>query len=122
MIRGHVERFEVVVVVFDFGAFEHLVPEARKDLDYFIADQAERMTVAELRPAPRQRNVHRVSGTPRRGELLFERGKRGLDFFLQLVGALAERLLLLGRGALERLHERRDPAVTTADPPRAQQL
>ncbi len=27
----HVERFEVVIVVFDFGSLEHLVPETRED-------------------------------------------------------------------------------------------
>ena len=31
MLRRHVERFEVVVVVLDFGPFEHLVAEACED-------------------------------------------------------------------------------------------
>ena len=49
-------------------------------------------------------------------------GERRFDFFLELVGALAERLLQLGRRGLERLHERGDPAVLAADPARAQRL
>ena len=93
MLRRHVERFEVVVIVFDLGAFEDLVAEAREDLDHFIADQTERMTMPELRHAAGQRDVDRVGGTPRRRELRLALGDRGFDFFLELVGALAERLL-----------------------------
>ena len=43
MVRRHVERFEVVVVVLDLGAFEHLIAEAREDLLHLVADEAERM-------------------------------------------------------------------------------
>ena len=122
MIRRHVERFEVVVVVLDLGAFEHLVAEAREDLDHFIANQAERMAMAELRHAAGQRDVDGVGGPARRGERRLALGERGFDFLLELVGALAERFLLLGRRGLERLHEGGGPAVVAADPARAQRL
>ena len=68
MFRRHVERFEVVVIVLDLRPFEHLVAEPREDVDHFVADQAERMTMTELRDAAGQRDVDGVRRTPRRGE------------------------------------------------------
>ena len=122
VIRGHVERFEVVVVVFDLGSLEHLVAEAREDLDHFIANEAERVPVAELRHTAGQRDVDGICRAARGSELLFELGERGLDLFLQIVGGLAERLLLVGSGGLERLHEGGGPAVAAAEPAGAQRL
>ena len=83
MIGGHIERFEVVIVVFDLGAFEHLVAEAREDLDHFIADQAERVTMAKLRRAAGQRDVDRVGGT--RSRRTVSRSAIALRRFPQLV-------------------------------------
>ena len=53
MFLRHIERFEVVIVVFDLGAFEHLVAEAREDRADFVANQAEWMAMAQpvTRPA-----------------------------------------------------------------------
>ena len=50
MVGRHVERFEVVVVVLDLGAFEHLIAETREDLLHLLADEAERMPRSEDRP------------------------------------------------------------------------
>jgi hypothetical protein len=122
MLRRHVERFEVVVIVLDLRAFEHLIPEAREDLDHFIADQAERVTMTELRDAAGQRDVDRVGGTAACGQLRVAFGNRAFHFLLEIVGALAERLLQFRRGGLERLHEGGAPAVVAADPPRPQRL
>ena len=47
MLGRHVERFEVVVVVLDFGAFEHLVAHAREDRLDLLADDRQRMAVAD---------------------------------------------------------------------------
>ena len=57
MIERNIERFEVVIVVFDLGTFEHLVTEAREDFDHFIANQAERVAMPEWRDTARQRDV-----------------------------------------------------------------
>ena len=49
MLLGHVEGFEVVLVVLDLRPFEHLVAEPREDRLDFLAHQAERMAMAERR-------------------------------------------------------------------------
>ncbi len=49
MLLRHVERFEVVVVVLDLAALEHLVAEAREDGADLVADQAERMPESRAR-------------------------------------------------------------------------
>ena len=118
----HVERFEVVVVVLDLGAFEHLVAEAREDLLHLLAHEAERMAVAEQRRAAGQRDVDGAGRTARRRQRGFTLGDRRFDRFFQLVGKPAERALLLGRGLADRLHERGDPAAFAPDPSRAQRL
>jgi hypothetical protein len=99
-----------------------LIAEAREDFDHFVANQAERMAMAELRNAAGQRDIDGVGRPARRRERRFALGQCGLDFFLELVGALAERFLLLGRRGLDRLHEGGGPAVVPTDPSRAQRL
>ena len=47
MVDRHVERFEVVVVVLDLGAFAHLVAEMRED---FLLLAAQRMPIEDIRP------------------------------------------------------------------------
>ena len=49
MLRRHVERFEVVVVVLDLGPLEDLVAHAAEDRLDLLADERERMAVAERR-------------------------------------------------------------------------
>ena len=109
MLGRHVERFEVVVVVFDFGPFEHLVAEAREDLLHLFAHQAERMAKAEDRRAAGQRHVHRAGGPARRGERGFAFGDRGFDRLLQLVGQPPDRAASPRAWPGRRVHERGDP-------------
>jgi hypothetical protein len=53
MLRRHVERLEVVVVVFDLRPLEDLVAEAGEDALHFFADEAERMAIPEKRNTTR---------------------------------------------------------------------
>ena len=46
MVRRHVERLEVVEVVFDLGALEDLVAHAREDVLDLLADPHQRMDAA----------------------------------------------------------------------------
>ena len=47
MLGRHVERFEVVVVVFELGAFDDEEPEAREDGFDALAQDGQRMAVAD---------------------------------------------------------------------------
>ena len=88
MIRGHVERFEVVVVVFDLGALEDLIAEPREDLDHFIANQAERMPITELRHAAGQRDVDGVGRTRVTASSASRSASASSTIALELVDAL----------------------------------
>ena len=90
MLVGHVEGFEVVLVVLDLRPFEHLVAEPREDRLDFLAHQAERMAMAERRRPPRQRDVHRPGRPPRGRRAHLALGERLLDARLQRVDQLAE--------------------------------
>ena len=99
MVRRHVERFEVVEVVFDFGAFEDLVAHAGEDVLDLLADAHQRVDAAERQLAAGQRDVHGARGRPRgleRRALLVE---RGLDLGLERVDERAELAPGLGRRA-----------------------
>ena len=80
------------------------------------------MARAEARPAPGQRDVDGAGRTARRRQFPLAHREGGLDVLLQLVGAAAEGLLLLGRGARDALHERRHPAALACHPPVAERL
>ena len=78
--------------------------------------------MTKLRDTAGQRDVDRVGGAPRGGQLRIALGNGGLDVFLQFIGALAEQLLLVGGRGLERLHEGGRPTIVAAQPARAQRL
>ena len=90
MLGRHVERFEVVVVVFELGPFDDQKPEAREDRFDALAKDGQGMTVADRRYAARQRDVdgsgRRARGA-RRGQAL---GQPGFDLDFQVVGELTE--------------------------------
>ena len=68
MLRRHIERFEIVVVVFDLGTLEHLIAHAREDrLDLFAHD-CQRMAMADRRLAAGERDIDRADGRFRRVE------------------------------------------------------
>ena len=106
MLGGHVERFEVVVVVLDLGAFEHLIAETREDLLHLFAHEAERMPEPSTMRAG-QRDVDRAGRAAGRGQRRFALGDCGFDRSLQLVGLPADLALLVGRRLSRRVHEGR---------------
>jgi hypothetical protein len=91
MLRRHVERFEVVVVVFELGPADHLIPHPRENRFDAVADDGERVTVTERQGAPRQGDVDGIRGRPVGRERRLAGSELVLDERLQLVGELAER-------------------------------
>ena len=88
MLRRHVERFEVVVVVLELGPFDDEEPEAREDRLDALAQQRQRVAVADARRAARQRDVDGAAGGRDCGGGL-ERSRRArFDVGLELVGEL----------------------------------
>ena len=96
VIRRHVERLEVVVVVLGLGAFEHLEAHAREDrLDPFAQD-GQRMPMAEG-VAARKRDVDGVGGGGASSALRASRRGAASISLLELVGEAAEQRPLVGR-------------------------
>ena len=62
MLRRHVERLEVVVVVLDLGTFQDLEAEAGEDLLDLLADDGQRMPVSERDLAAGPRDVDAACG------------------------------------------------------------
>ena len=115
MLGGHVERFEVVVIVLDLGAFEHLIAEACENRLDLLAHDCQRMAMPDQRRTSRQRDVDRAGGRFRgieRGSALAE---PLLEFLLELVGGLAEYRFHVGRRRGHRLHQRGDEAVLSSE-------
>ena len=55
MVFGNIERFEVMIIVFDIGAAGDLEAHAGKDIDDFIDHQRQRMDMASARSASQAR-------------------------------------------------------------------
>jgi hypothetical protein len=85
VIRRHVERLEVVEVVFDLRAFEDLVAHAGEDVLDFLADAHERMNAPERELAARQGHVDGAGRRPAGAEGGTALLERRLDLGLQLV-------------------------------------
>ena len=94
MVRRHVERFEVVVVVLDLRAFEHLVAQAREDV---LAPRSRTRLSGWRRPsarrAARQRDVHGVGRAARSAASAASRSASAASTSrLELVDAAGRRL------------------------------
>ena len=111
MLGGHVERFEIVVVVLElrsFGDEEALAEEEALDP---VAQQRERMTMADERRPTGERDVDCVRGRLAGGRLREAIGQVRVDVLFELVGLAAERgPLIRGRGG-DILQQVRDRAV-----------
>src|SRR5262245_22374359 len=120
MLRRHVERFEVVVVVLELGAVDDEEAEPREDRLDALAQDRQRMAMTDPGRAARERDVDGAGRRPRgarRRKLLLE---PRLDLDFELIDELTEAGTFLCRRLAERLQERRDePAfareVTIAD-------
>jgi len=66
MLRRHVERFEVVVVVFELGSFDDEEAEAEEDRLDALAQERQRVAMTEQGDAAGQRDVDRIAGRTRR--------------------------------------------------------
>ena len=90
MLGRHVERFEVVVVVLELGPLEDEEAHAAEDRFDALAQQRQRMAVAERRGPARQRDVDRVRRRARRLGRREPRVEARFDVLLELVRQLAE--------------------------------
>jgi hypothetical protein len=114
MIRRHVERFEVVVVVFDLGPFEHLVAHVGEDVLDLLPHLHQRMHAPDRHRARGQRDIHGAGRRPRRFKRGAPRLDRRLDPHLERVDGLAEVAPSLGRLRRDALEERRYAAGVAA--------
>ena len=86
-----------MVVVLELGPFEDEEPHAAEDRLDALAQERQRMAVAERRAAARQRDVDRAGRRPRVvrcGEALVE---LRFDLLFEIVGELAEPRPRVGR-------------------------
>ena len=97
--------------VLGFRALDDGESHAREDVLELIADDSQRMTMAERRHAARQRDVDRTRRRTRRVERGTLLGDARFDVGLEIVGELPERRTLVGRRGRHRLHERGDDAA-----------
>ena len=112
MLGRHVERFEVVVVVLELGPFDDEEAEAGEDRFDALAQQAQRMTVADGRCPARQRDVDRAPGGTGLRCGLDALTEDAFDVLLGGVGELAETGPFLGGRGPEGFEQRRDePAL-----------
>ena len=80
MLRRHVERFEVVVIVFELRALRRSgSPSREEDGLEPIAQERQRMPMAEQRLASGQRDVDGLDGWTLPSKLLQLRGELRLD-------------------------------------------
>jgi hypothetical protein len=112
MLRRHVERFEVVVVVFELRSLDDEKPEAGEDgLDLFPQDR-EGMPMADSGPPAWQRDVDGAFRPPAAVGLFEGDGQPRLDILFELIRELTQSRPFLSGRAAERLQQRRhEPAL-----------
>ncbi len=115
MLCRHVQRVEAVPLVLDFRAFDDGEAHAREDGFHAVANDGERMAMAERGAAAGQRDVESVGGAPgplRRGTLF---GETRFDLDLERVRQPAERRAVFRRGGRDRLHQRGDDTALACE-------
>jgi len=114
MVGRHVECFEIVIVVFDFGAFEDLVAHARENILDLLTDAHERMHASDGDLPAGERDVDGAGGWTRGIDRGARVAYRGLDIGLERVDEPAEFPALFGGNGPEALEQRRHQAVASA--------
>jgi hypothetical protein len=97
MLRRHVERFEVVVIVFELRAFGDVETHPKEDLFDTLAQQRERMPMTDERRAPGKRDVDRVNDRSRERGVGEPRLQRLFDVLLEEIRIASERRPLVWR-------------------------
>jgi hypothetical protein len=97
VLRGHVERLEVVVIVLELGPLHDEKAHAGEDGLEPLPEERQRMAMPEERRASGQRDVDRVAGGARgrRGREPF--GQRRVDLLFELIRRLTHGGSLLNR-------------------------
>src|SRR4029079_15002683 len=111
VLRRHVERFEVVVVVLELGALGDEEAEAQEDRLDALAQQRERMAMADERRPPGQRHVDGVAGGTLRGGLRQPLVQLGTNLLFERVGFAPERGPAIGGRRRDVLEQRRQQAA-----------
>ena len=103
MLGRHVQRVEAVPVVFRFRTFDDGEPHAREDRFELIADDGQRVAMADGGHAAGQRDV---DGVFRRlvARVFLVRLPARFDRLLQLVRVASDVFLLIRRRAADQLH------------------
>src|SRR6476659_207613 len=115
MFGRHVQCVEAMPVVLGLRTLDDGESHAREDRLELVADDGERMPMAERRHAPRKRDVDRSRG-PGGGFGALRVGLPArLNRLLQLVRIAADVLLLVGGRRANRLHPGGDDAVLPSE-------
>ena len=110
MVQRHVQGFEVVDVVFDLGALQHLVAHADEDVLDLLAQLHQRVNAPHRAIARGQRDVHGAGRRTRGGQRRRTPGERRFHFGLECVDLGPEPAPLLGGQRRQRLQEGRNGA------------
>ena len=98
MVRRHVERFEVVVVVFELGPLDDEEPHAAEDGFDASRSSVKRMTMAERGRRPGSvTSTAPAGGRDASAAAAMRSSSAGFDLLLEIVGELAEERTRVGR-------------------------
>src|SRR3990170_1652747 len=105
MVRGHIERFEIVIVIFDIRPPGDLKPHGQKDIDNLIHHKCQRMDPTALPPASRKSDIDSLRFEDSLLFALFQLPEAKLEPVLHKLPEPVERLAkfraLFGRKLLE---------------------
>src|SRR5262249_41108217 len=113
VLGRHVERVETVPLVFNFGPFHDRKSHACEDFFHAIADDGQRMPVAQMERATGERHVEAI-GSWRRVVTILKLFPPGLELAFQPVCKLTEITFPIRRSRREALHPVRHNAVAAA--------
>ena len=115
MLGRHIQGVEAVPLVFSFRAVHDREAHASEDRFHAVADNRQRMAMAERRRPPRQRHVDRARGPLGRYRHGLMRGPARLDRLLQFIGEPPDVFFQFGWRAADLLHPGRDDAVLATE-------
>ena len=119
MVLGNVERFEVVIIVFDIRAAGDLETHARKNIDNLVDHEGQRMRSAALPTTAGKRDIDLVFLDPLRFGLLFDHAKAfiqaRLDFTAQVIELFSGARAFLRGQVLQSAQEESESPLAAQD-------
>ena len=92
MVPRHIERVEIVVFLFELGAFFHGKAHVLENSDHLVADDGQRVVITDRRDGARDRNIRHAFLEARGAFLLLDLFGGLVDQFLYLILDLVRRL------------------------------